>query len=118
MDAREDTNYWVKSQQRRLTRRRLLGVGAVASAGALLLACGGGSRREQGEDLTTGGTVAEQAGAVDRITGGHYEKALAPSKEELNPAQYAKRGGTIKFTYLDPQGLCVLEDREETAHLW
>src|SRR6266540_370378 len=46
--------------------------------------------------------MAAQAGAVDKIKPGHYFKNLAASQEELNIAQSVKRGGTLKFLYLDP----------------
>ncbi|MFN8558467.1 MAG: ABC transporter substrate-binding protein [Dehalococcoidia bacterium] len=46
--------------------------------------------------------MADKAGAVDKIKGGQYEKVLAASTEELNPAKFAKRGGTIVTRYLDP----------------
>jgi ABC-type transport system substrate-binding protein len=46
--------------------------------------------------------VAAQAGAVDKIKPGHYQNKLGASQEELDIAKTVKRGGTLKFRYLDP----------------
>ncbi len=96
----------------RVPRRRLLQTSLPISAVALAIACGGGSSTKKssstggnaaaGGTPSTGGAVASQAGAVDVIKPGHYFKQLAASKEELNAATTAKRGGTFKFLYLDP----------------
>ena len=95
-----------------VTRRRLLGTSVTAGgAAAFLAACGGSGNN--GEDSagnqaantgapSTGGQTAVQSGAVAKIQPGHYEKQLAASQEELDAAKTAKRGGTIKFRYLDP----------------
>jgi len=77
-----------------------------AGAAAFLIACGGDKSAEQEASEAaagqTGGTVAAQSGAVEKIAPGHYTEALGASKEELNPAQFAKRGGTVRMLYLDP----------------
>jgi peptide/nickel transport system substrate-binding protein len=95
--------------QARWPRRRVLTIGLPAGAAAFLIACGGGEKQpsagqqpQAGGIGSTGGRVSEQAGAVEKIVPGHYQKALAASQEELNAAQFAKRGGTVKFRYLDP----------------
>jgi len=83
----------------------------VASAGAsaaFLIACGGGSDSKKDASPvaqqtgigSSGGKVADTAAA--KIMPGHYEKKLAASQEELNAKTTVKRGGTIKFLYLDP----------------
>lgn len=97
---RNDT--WSRLQQRRTRRRQLLGAAALGSAGLALAACGGGPKTSSSGTPTTGGREAAQSGAVEDIQPGHYERVLAPSRRELNPAQYVKRGGTLRFNYLDP----------------
>jgi ABC-type transport system substrate-binding protein len=92
----------------RWPRRRLLKTGLPAGAAALLVACGGdgdkggGSGEGGAASGTTGGTVAAQSGAVATIQPGHYTEQLAASKEELDAATTVKRGGTVRFLYLDP----------------
>jgi peptide/nickel transport system substrate-binding protein len=90
-----------------ITRRRVL-ASLPAGAAAFAIACGGGSKESdsgsgasQGAP-TTGGTVAAQSGAVDKIKPGHYSQALGASQEELDIGKNVKRGGTVKFLYLDP----------------
>jgi peptide/nickel transport system substrate-binding protein len=94
--------------QGRWPRRRVIAAGVPTGAAALLLACGG---QQQGGSSggsapsaagSTGGTVVAQAGAVDKIKPGHYFQALAPSQEEIDIAKNVKRGGTVRFLYLDP----------------
>jgi peptide/nickel transport system substrate-binding protein len=93
--------YWSGVQRRRVSRRQILGTAAVGGAGLALAACGKPSTTNTGAP-TTGGKVGGQAGSVDKIAPGHYERSLPASKEELNAAQNAKRGGTAKILYLDP----------------
>jgi peptide/nickel transport system substrate-binding protein len=100
---------YAPGSQGRWPRRRLLKTSIPAGAAALLVACGGDSKESSTADRTqesgigsTGGTVAAQSGAVAKIAPGHYQKELAASQEELEPAKYVKRGGTMKFRYLDP----------------
>lgn len=93
--------------QSRWPRRRLLQTGLPAGAAALAIACGGGksstsSTSPQQGTPSTGGTVVAKAGAVAKIAPGHYQKELAASQEELDVAKNVKRGGTLKFLYLDP----------------
>ncbi len=74
----------------RLPRRRLLQVGLPVGAAAIAIACGGGGSKSGesagggggggGGTPSTGGAVASQAGAVDKIQPGHYFKELAASK--------------------------------------
>jgi peptide/nickel transport system substrate-binding protein len=94
-------DYWSGWQRRRLRRRQVLG-GAVMSGGALALAACAGPKNTSNSAPSTGGKAGGQAGSVDKIQPGHYERALAPSREELSAAQNVKRGGTLKFNYLDP----------------
>lgn len=87
------------------SRRRVVQTALPVGAAAIAIACGGGgktARQETTGERTTGGMVATQVGGVAKIQGGHYEKRLAASQEELNAAQNVKRGGTLKFRYLDP----------------
>src|SRR5436305_2955087 len=93
--------YWTSVRRRRVSRRQILGSAALGGAGLALVACGKPSGTNTGAP-TTGGKAGGQAGSVDKIAAGHYEKSLPASKEELNPAQNAKRGGTAKILYLDP----------------
>src|SRR3712207_1643871 len=96
---------YVSGSQARWPRRRLLKTSIPAGAAAFLIACGGdGDEQEASEAAAgqTGGTVAAQSGAVAKIVPGHYTQALAASQEELNPAQFAKPGGTVRMLYLDP----------------
>jgi len=92
--------------RRGMPRRKLLKAGLPAGAAAFIIACGGDSEDGQsGGDQPagqTGGTVAAQTGAVQKIAPGHYTEALAASQEELEPAKFAKRGGTVRMLYLDP----------------
>jgi peptide/nickel transport system substrate-binding protein len=84
----------------------LLRTSIPAGAAAFLIACGGDKSDDQEASEAaagqTGGTVAAESGAVEKIAPGHYTEQLAASKEELNPAQFAKRGGTLLGRYLDP----------------
>jgi peptide/nickel transport system substrate-binding protein len=95
----------------RMGRRRLLQAGLPAGAAAFAIACGGskdsgsttgGSGSGSASTPSTGGTVAAQAGAVDKIKPGHYTQNLAASQEEIDIAKTVKRGGTAKILYLDP----------------
>jgi peptide/nickel transport system substrate-binding protein len=95
----------MSGRQGRWPRRRLLTTSVPAGAAAFLIACGGDKDEQAASEEAagrTGGTVAAQAGAVEKILPGHYTEALAASQEELNPAQFAKRGGTLLARYLDP----------------
>ncbi|HLZ71649.1 MAG TPA: ABC transporter substrate-binding protein [Dehalococcoidia bacterium] len=113
-------NYWLR-KSRGVPRRRILQTSVPIGAVALVAACGG-SNNKKGSSApansgapaaagtaapaisaaTAGGTVAAQSGAVDKIKPGHYQNQLAASQEELNAAKSVKRGGTVKFRYLDP----------------
>jgi peptide/nickel transport system substrate-binding protein len=91
----------------RVSRRRAIGgVGLIAGAAAFAAACGGGSQPSQPSQpqgqAGTGGQQAAQAGAVAKIAPGHYSRELAASQEEIDEAKNAKRGGTLRFRYLDP----------------
>lgn len=90
----------------RLSRRSVLGLWAgMGGAAAFAAACGGSKdkgEQQAGGEASTGGTVAGQSGAVAKIQPGHYEKQLAASQEELNAKETARRGGSIRFRYLDP----------------
>lgn len=91
--------------QGRWPRRRLLQTSIPAGAAAFLIACGGDGNEQEASEAAagqTGGTVAAQSGAVAKIAPGHYTEALAASQEELDPKQFAKRGGTVRMLYLDP----------------
>lgn len=94
-------DYWGGWQRRRVGRRRVLGAAAMSGAALAVAACAG-PKNNGNAAPSTGGKAAGQAGAVDTIQPGHYERVLAPSKEELNAAQNVKRGGTLVFQYLDP----------------
>jgi len=114
--------YWSRARRRRLSRRQILGSAAAGGAGLALAACAQAPSKPAGSP-TTGGKAAGQAGAADKIAAGHYEKVLAASKEELNAAQNAKRGGTLKVQYLDPPHFdialsysCTLYDTHELVY--
>ncbi|MGD9891345.1 MAG: ABC transporter substrate-binding protein [Dehalococcoidia bacterium] len=95
----------MSGRQGRWPRRRLLTTGIPAGAAAFLIACGGDQDEQAASEEAagqTGGTVAAQSGAVEKLAPGHYTEELAASQEELNPAQFAKRGGTLLARYLDP----------------
>src|SRR5829696_5500112 len=90
-EAREDTMKRqagsMSGRQGRWPRRRLLKTGIPAGAAAFLIACGGDKDEQAASEEAagqTGGTVAAQSGAVEKIAPGHYTEALAASQEELN----------------------------------
>ncbi len=107
-------------------RRRLLQVGLPAGAAAFVIACGGSSKsvkEDQASVPSTGGKVGGESGSVAKLTAGHYEKRLAASQEELDAAKNVKRGGTMKFRYLDPPHFdaakgysCTIYDTHELVY--
>jgi len=72
------------------------------SGAALALAGCAAPKTSTSGTTTTGGKAGGGSGSVDDLAAGHYERVLGASKRELNPAQFAKRGGILKFNYLDP----------------
>lgn len=97
-----ESNYWHRLARRRLSRRQVLRAATLGGGLLAAAAFGCGGRDGSAGRGTTGGRTVAEAGSVEAIQPGHYERHLAASQEELNPAQYAKRGGTLRFQYLDP----------------
>ena len=80
----QDSNYWVNRQRRRLfetriSRRRLIQLGAMGSAGTFLLAtgCGGGTKQAARGTSTAGGTP---------VPGGKITIATNAAVTSLDPA--------------------------------
>ncbi|RJQ09487.1 MAG: hypothetical protein C4558_06285, partial [Dehalococcoidia bacterium] len=109
-----DSNYWTGRVSRR-TALRGTGVGLAGLTAAALIGCGGKkSDSAAGGDAsrlqdTKGGAVskAEEGGTPVprdqvRVKPGIVEGPVPASAAERNPKVNAKRGGTLKFRYLDP----------------
>lgn len=94
------SNYWTRTLQRRIGRRRVLALaGGSAAAAAFLAACGGD------DDDGGGGTGGTSSGGTSGSTGGDTTSGLVTKPEYVGPGQ-ATRGGVLKdFARAEPRSL-------------
>ena len=105
-----ESNYWARSQRRRISRRRaLVGSGGLLASAAFIAACGGDDDDEGGATGTTASTGATGTTGTTAATGptgstgvtGSTGATGAPAgllSEPSDTTSQAVRGGTLKDT--------------------
>ena len=107
-----ESTYWTRRPVGRRTVIRGASLGVAGLAGAALIGCGGGDDAATATpgvgNVLDATAVATQAQSTPvpadqvRTKPGAYDGPVPPSPAELAPAVNAKRGGVLKWLYLDP----------------